>query len=275
VSLKAHLRELWGYRDLLYNLVVRDLKVRYKNSLLGILWSLLNPLLMMLVFTFVFKFLTGGSRLEAYPAFILSGVLAWNLFSTSVMGATGSIVSNAHLIKKVYFPREVLPVAVVLSNLVNYLVALPVYFLLAALLGKAPTVWVLLLPAVILVQLLFTLGISFILSTVNVFYRDTQIVMEVVLMAWFFMSPVFYSITEVAPGGAQVLGLTLSSYDVQRWLRILNPMASIIASYRDVIYWGARPGLDFFIRTAVTAVFFFVVGYLIFLRFCPIFGEEI
>jgi lipopolysaccharide transport system permease protein len=275
VSVVTQVREVWTYRDLLYHLVVRDLKVRYKNSMLGILWSLLNPLLMMLVFTFVFKVLRGGSQLEAYPAFILSGVLAWNLFATSVVGATGSIVGNAHLIKKVYFPREVLPTAVVLANLVNYVLALPVYFLLAALLGRGPTVWVLLLPAVIIVQLLFTLGISFILATVNVFYRDTQIVMEVVLLAWFFMSPVFYAITEVAPNGARVFGVFLSSFDVQRWMRILNPVASIIASYRDILYWGARPGLDFFMRTAVTALAFFAVGYLVFLHFCPVFGEEI
>jgi ABC-type polysaccharide/polyol phosphate export permease len=275
MSLVARMRELWAYRNLIYNLVVRDLKVRYKNSVLGILWSLLNPLLMMLVFTFVFKVLAGNSSLPAYPAFILSGVLAWNLFSASVIGATNSIVGNAHLIKKVYFPREVLPIAVVLSNLVNYLLALPVYFILALLLGRSPTVWVLLLPAVILVQLLFTLGVSFVLATVNVFYRDTQIVMEVVMLAWFFMTPVFYSINQVARDGWHVGNIVLSSYDVQRWMRILNPLASIVASYRDVLYWGARPGIDFFMRTAVTALFFLVVGYLIFHRFSPVFGEEV
>lgn len=275
MSLVARMRELWAYRNLIYNLVVRDLKVRYKNSMLGVLWSLLNPLLMMLVFTFVFKVLAGNSSLPAYPAFILSGVLAWNLFSASVIGATNSIVGNAHLIKKVYFPREVLPIAVVLSNLVNYLLALPVYFILALLLGRSPTVWVLLLPAVILVQLLFTLGVSFVLATVNVFYRDTQIVMEVVMLAWFFMTPVFYSINQVARDGWHVGNIVLSSYDVQRWMRILNPLASIVASYRDVLYWGARPGIDFFMRTAVTALFFLVVGYLIFHRFSPVFGEEV
>jgi lipopolysaccharide transport system permease protein len=275
MSVVARLRELWAYRGLIHNLVIRDLKVRYKNSALGILWSLLNPLLMMLVFTFVFKVLARGSELPAYPAFILSGVLAWNLFQTSVMGATVSIVGNAHLIKKVYFPREVLPIAVVLSNLVNFLLALPVYFVLATFLGAGPTKWALLLPAVILVQLIFTLGVSFFLATANVFYRDTQIVMEVVLLAWFFMSPVFYPITEVGRGGAHILGMFFKAGDVQRWLRILNPMASILASYRDVLYRGARLGLDFFMRTAVTALLFLVVGYLIFLRFSPVFGEEV
>jgi len=275
MSLLARLRELWAYRDLILNLVVRDLKVRYKNSVLGILWSLLNPLLMMLVFTFVFKVLAGNSDLPAYPAFILSGVLAWNLFSTSVMGATGSIVNNAHLIKKVYFPREVLPISTVLSNLTNYLLALPVYLFLATVLGRAPTFWILLLPAVILVQIFFTLGVSFILSTINVFYRDTYLVMEVIIQAWFFLTPVFYPISQVGQGGIQIGSLVLSSYDVQRWFRILNPMASIIASYRDLMYWGVQPGFDFLLRTAITAVLFLVAGYLFFLRFSPVFGEEI
>ena len=275
MNVSAHLRELWNYRDLIVNLVMRDLKVRYKNSVLGILWSLLNPLLMMLVFTFVFKVLAGSSLLHAYPAFILSGVLAWNLFSTSVLGATNSIVSNAHLINKVYFPRAVLPISVVLSNLVNFILALPVYFLLAMLLGLTPTKWVLLLPIVVLVQLAFTLGVSFGLSTANVFYRDTGIVMEVVLLAWFFLTPIFYPISEVGRGGFQLGNIVLSGYDVQRWMRILNPMASIIATYRDILYWGAQPGLDFFFRTAVTAAVFLISGYLVFLRFSPVFGEEV
>ncbi len=275
MSLGAHIRELWAFRDLLYNLVVRDLKVRYKNSTLGILWSLINPLLMMLVFTFVFKVLAGSSNLEAYPAFVLSGILAWNLFSSSIMGSTNSIVGNSHLIKKVYFPRAVLPISVVLSNLVNFLLALPVFFILAALLGRSPTVWVVLLPAVIAVQITFTLGVSFFLATANVFYRDTRIVMEVVILAWFFLTPIFYPISEVGRGGLEIGGLAIASYDIQRLVRIFNPMASIIASYRDVLYWGNRPGTDFFLRTAATAALFLVVGFFVFLRFSPVFGEEV
>ncbi len=275
MNLATRVRELWACRELVYNLVVRDLKVRYKNSALGILWSLLNPLLMMLVFTFVFGVIYAENPQPAYPAFILSGILAWNLFSTSVQGATRSIVGNAHLIKKVYFPREILPLSIVLANLVNYLLGLPIYFALALALGVTPTVWVLLLPAVILVQLCFTLGISFILATINVFYRDTQIVMEVIMQAWFFMTPIFYSIHQVLPNGIQRGGISLKGGDAQRLMRILNPMASIVASYRDVLYYGNPPGIDFFMRTIVTALLFLVVGYLIFQRYSSTFGEEI
>ena len=116
------LRELVAYRYLVSNLVIRDLKVRYKNSLLGIAWSMINPLLMMLIYTVVFTILAGGMDVAVPPAFILAGLLPWNFFTGTVMVATHSFVGNAHLIKKLYFPREVLPLSVMLSNLVHFLI---------------------------------------------------------------------------------------------------------------------------------------------------------
>ena len=125
----ARLDELWSYRELLRNLVIRDLKVRYRNSALGVLWSLGNPLLMALVFTVVFTVMTGfSSEIEGYPVFVLCGILPWNFFSASVIGSIRSIVDNAPLVSKVYFPRENLPISIVLANLVNFLMALVVLF---------------------------------------------------------------------------------------------------------------------------------------------------
>src|SRR3990172_706418 len=161
----ARLRELWAYRELIRNLVVRDLKVRYKNSALGIAWSWLNPLLMMLVLTVVFTVMAGRNNQPAYHVFVLIGILAWNFFSASLIGATGSIVNNAHLIKKVYFPRAALPVSIVLSNMLNFVIALPVFFALAWLSGVPLSgrveliAW---LPVVLLAQLVFTVGIGLI-----------------------------------------------------------------------------------------------------------------
>jgi ABC-type polysaccharide/polyol phosphate export permease len=117
--MRTSLAELWQYRELLYNLTVRDLKVRYKNSVLGIAWSLLNPILMMLVFTVVYTVMLGESDQRDYAAFILCGLLPWNFFSGSIMGGVGSVVNNGYLIKKVYFPRAVLPTSIMLSSLVN------------------------------------------------------------------------------------------------------------------------------------------------------------
>lgn len=271
------LAELWRYRELVRNLVVRDLKVRYKNSALGVAWSWLNPLLMMMVFT-VFIGITGMGGDVPYPfVFILSGVLPWNFFSASVIGATNSIVGSSFLIKKVYFPREVLPVAVVLSNMVNFLIALPVFFGLALLLGLHLSPWLALLPLVLLTQVIFSIGIGLILSTLNVFYRDTQIIMEVVMLAWFFLTPVFWDAQTLVPASKVVWGVNLP---LQRLFYILNPMASIINAYRDILYRAAlpgsafRPGLDFLGRTATTAVIFLVLGYIIFHRYSGVFGEE-
>ncbi len=160
---------MWQYRDLTRNLVVRDLKVRYKNSFLGVAWSWINPLLMMIVYTIFFTVLLRNTSLPHYPVFLLSGLLAWNFFSESLSSATGSIVNNAHLIKKVYFPREVLPVSTVLASLVNFLIALPVLFTMTLIFGVRLTPWVLLLPVTILIQVIFTIGLTLILSTLNVF----------------------------------------------------------------------------------------------------------
>lgn len=274
----TRLIELWQYRELIRNLVVRDLKVRYKNSLLGVAWSWLNPLLMMIVFTVVFNVLTGQvDGLPHYPIYILSGILPWNFFSASVIGSTNSIVNNGYLIKKVYFPREVLPISVVLSNMVNFLIALPVFFALALLSGVGLSVWVALLPVVLLTQVMFTVGVGLILSTLNVFYRDTQIIMEVIMLAWFFMTPVFWDV-QLLPAGKVILGI---NWPIQRLFYILNPMASIINAYRDILYragiYGTafRPGFDFLSRTIITAAIILVIGYLVFHRYSPTFGEEV
>jgi lipopolysaccharide transport system permease protein len=271
VSAIAHkLQELWQYRELIYNLVVRDLKVRYKNSILGIVWSLANPLLMMAVYTVVFK-LIGGADQPNYLVFILCALLPWNFFSSSVSQATDSIVTAAPLINKVYFPREVLPISTVLSNLVNFLIALPIFFLLAWIMGNPITLYAAMLPVIILVEISFILGITLITSTLNVFYRDTRHVLDILLLAWFFLTPIFYPITTVREQYV-VMGVTLNP---RVWLRRLNPMASIIASYRDILYWGTPSSIDFLLRTALTCLATLIVGYLIFLRYSPRFGEEV
>ena len=271
------LRELVSYRELLVNLVVRDLKLRYKNSVLGFLWSLVNPLLMMLVFTAVFSFMMPNTQIRLFPVFALCAILPWNFFNAALSESVHSIVDNAHLIKKVYFPREVLPISVVASNLVNFLLALLVLFLMLFASGIGVTKWVVFLPLIVLAQFLFTLGWALILSTMNVFYRDTGIIMNVVLMAWFFLTPIIYPI-DILPASRQLLGLALP---VRRLVYILNPMASIVASYRTILYGsiaGAPPGppaFDFFTRTIVTSVVFLVAGYLVFTHRSDVFGEEV
>jgi lipopolysaccharide transport system permease protein len=270
---RRRLFELWCYRELVRNLVVSEVKARYKNSALGFVWSLLNPLAMMLVFTVVFGILwpNRSEEIRNYPIFLLCGLLPWNYFSASVVGSIQSIVGNSNLVKKVYFPREVLPIATVVSQLVNFLLAMVVLFAALIIFNGRFSPWLWLLPAVIIIQSCFALGIAFILSTLNVFYRDTAIIMEVVMLAWFFLTPVFYSVSQL-PRVVEVLGMEL---DVHRLVYILNPMASLVNVYRDLLYHGYRTDLDFFVRTAVTALVTLGVGYWFFVRHSARFGEEV
>jgi lipopolysaccharide transport system permease protein len=262
--------EVYQYRELLRNLVIRDLKVRYRNSILGVLWSLLNPLLMTLVFTIVFTLMI-PSNIPNYPVFFMCGFLPWTFLSSALTGGTASIVNSSSLIKKVYFPREILPFSEVLSNLVHFLVALIVLFAMILVFQMRLTAAVLMLPLIILMQVMFVAGMVLLLSTANVFYRDTKHILTIVMQAWFFLTPVFYPIT-VLPESAVILGYTV---DIQLWVRRLNPMASLIASYRDVIYRAELTGADFFLRTFVTCLATMVIGYLVFCRFSYLFGEEV
>ncbi len=270
-NVPGHLRALWAYRELVLSLALRELKARYKNTVLGFFWSLLNPLAMMLVFTMVFTVFIQNSELKNFPVFILCGLLPWNYFTAGVMGSINAIVGNANLVTKVYFPREVLPIAVVLANLINFLLTLLVLFGALLIVGANFSAWLWLLPVVILIQSCFILGLAFILSTLNVFYRDTLMVMDVAILAWFFLTPVFYPIDQL-PRNYVLLGM---EFDLHRLMYILNPMASIIGTYRDLLYWGYRTDFDFFIRTTITALAILAFGYWFFCKYSSRFGEEV
>lgn len=261
MSIVEALRDLVRYREFVRNLVIRDLKVRYRNSVLGFIWSLLNPLLMMTVYTVVFSVLLRND-IPNFPLFVLVGLLPWNFAVTSVVGSVTSVVGNSHLIKKVYFPRAVLPLSVVLSNLVNFVLALPVLFGLMLVTGGQLTTHVVLLPVLMVIQAVFLLGLGLALSAINVFFRDTEVIVEVLVLAWFFLSPVFYRMEQLSEQYARVL----------YWV---NPMASLISSYRLILYDNAPPDPMFLGRTMLTASVFLLVGYAIFHRLSPRFGEEV
>ncbi|MEM7538915.1 MAG: ABC transporter permease [Chloroflexota bacterium] len=270
-SLWEHVVELTRYQELTYNLVVRELKTRYKNSVLGFFWSLLNPLGMMLVFTFVFGVLLPNETIENYPIFLLCGLLPWYYFQNSVMSSLHSIIGNASLVKKVYFPREILPIANVISQFVNFILALCVLFVIIIIFQATFSPWLWLLPVIFLIQTCFTLGLSLMLATLNVFYRDTAMIMEVLMLAWFFLTPIFYPL-DLIPQSITLLNIELN---VHRLMYIFNPMASIINTYRDILYWGYRTNFDFFLRTAVTSFAILLIGYWVFIRYSGTFGEEV
>ncbi|HOU40565.1 MAG TPA: ABC transporter permease [Promineifilum sp.] len=270
------LRDLRHYHYLLRNLVVRDLKARYKNSILGILWSILNPLFLMLVFTMLFTVMA-NSALRQYPVFVLVGLIPWNFFSGALTSGTTSVTGNSALVKKVYFPRELLPTSALLSNLVNFLFAFAVLVVFLYVFGIGLTIHALWVPVLLLTQLIFTLGLCLLLGSLTVFYRDVLMILEVVILAWFFMTPVFYSLEMFGPT-ATVLGVTFNPAQVMRWV---NPMASIIDGYRTVL-WGTYGsngpvGMNaaYLVRTLVTSLIVLMIGYGVFVRLNPYFGEKL
>lgn len=269
-------RELRQYRYLLRNLVVRDLKARYKNSVLGILWSILNPLFLMVVFTILFSVLA-NNQIRDYPIFVLTGLIPWNFFSGSLMSGTISITGNSGLVKKVYFPRELLPASALLSNLVNFLFAFLVLIVFLYIFGIGLTIHALWVPAILLTQLIFTLGLCLLLGSLTVFYRDVLMILEVVMLAWFFLTPVFYSL-EMFGQSVTMMGVTFNPAQVMRWL---NPMASIIDGYRTVL-WGTYDSGGpvamypvYLLRTFITSIIVLIAGYAVFLRLNPLFGEKL
>lgn len=253
--------EIFRYRSLIGNLVAKDLKVRYKSSVLGFFWSLLNPLLMMLVFTFVFTQLL-GETIPHFPVFVLIGLLSWNWTSTSIGMGTTSLIDNASLINKVYFPRILLPISVVASNMANYVLALPVIFAAMLVARMEFTPWILYLPVIIFVQMTFLVGAVLILSAIHIYFRDTTVLVEVGLTAWFFMTPIFYRVEDVAP-------------DYVSLMYRLNPMASIIAELHTILYYGGVPDPFFMARTFATALAMVVIGYVLFNRVSKHLGERL
>jgi len=220
------LREIWMYRDMLRSLVSKELRARYKGSILGFFWTFFNPLLMLIIYSLVFSFIM-RSAVEKYPMFLFVALLPWNYFASSLVQGAGSLVHNASLIKKVYFPREVLPLSVVLANLVNYLLSLFILVPALLLFRICLTIALLAFPFVLLTETLLIVALVLIVSVADVYFRDLEHITGVFVTAWFFLTPVIYSVDVMPPK--------------IRWVFFLNPMAHIIESYRKIFYYGVWP----------------------------------
>jgi lipopolysaccharide transport system permease protein len=224
-----NLTELYQYRALLIALSMRELKARYRASVLGFLWTFLNPTLNMLVYVLVFKLLMKNST-PNYAYLLFSGLLPWIFFASSVMGATSSISDRKDLLTKVRFPAQVLPATVVLTNLINFLLSLPLLLALGLFFGVMPTWHMIFLVPVVLVQTFFTLAVSYLFAALNVAFRDLQHIVANVVQMLFFLTPVLWDL-KAAPA---VFGLT--QQESQQLILTVNPMASIISSWRDIFY---------------------------------------
>ena len=246
VSLR--LRDLWEYRELLYFLVWRDVKVRYKQTLLGAAWAILQPTLTMVVFTIFFGRLAKiGSEGVPYPIFSYVGLLPWTFFAQGLTQSSNSLVGSSHLITKVYFPRLVIPLATVLAGVVDFALAFLVLLGLMAFYGIVPTVAVLALPAFFMLAFLVALAAGAWLSALNVEYRDVRYVVPFLVQIWLFVTPVIYPAKAVV-GKLQEFGLP-------GWLYGLNPMVGVVEGFRWALLGiGTPPGPVIWASAAVTAV---------------------
>jgi ABC-2 type transport system permease protein len=250
--LKELIRDTHRYRQLIWALAMKELKVRYKRSVLGFLWALLNPALMMLVMTLVFATIMQFS-IKHYAIFLLSVLLPWTFFAQSMSYAVEAIVSNGDLIKKIRVPKLVFPVAAVVSNVINLLLSLiPLAILVPAM--RHPFYWTwLYLPVPMLALIIFTLGMTFFFATANVYYRDFAHIVQVVLSAWFYLTPIIYSLDFIP--------------STQRWIFKLNPMLYVINGFRLAVYYGMLPRWQSVVASFACALTALVVGFLVFRRY--------
>lgn len=257
------------FYDLLLSLAWRDIRVRYKQSILGIAWAVLLPLSMMLVFTFVFtRAIDARGVLNVhmpYALFAYSGLVPWTFFSASLGGSVGSLVANRNLVTKVYFPREVFPLSCVVSAFVDFCVAmivllgLMVYFDRTSSWSFEPTLALAFLPVVIFVQVMLTIGIGMMLAMANLFYRDVRQIFGVGIQLLMFVSAVVVP----TPSDGSTLAKVIA----------MNPLAPIISAYRDCIIFARLPELGPFLYASVVAVVVLVVGWLLFRRASYKFAE--
>lgn len=254
-------KRLYSYRELLKSNVKKEIRGKYKGSFLGILWSFINPLLTVLVYAIVFPYILRVKQ-ENYLIFLIVGVIPWNFFTTVVQQGTTTILGNENIIKKVFFPREILPISIATSALINFFISCIIVFAFVIGSGIGIHRYVILLPVITIIQYMLSLGITFILSAINVYVRDVEYIVNFLVTMLFYGTPVLYDLSTFGTGFiSKIINL--------------NPMTHIINAYRSILYYQSWPD---FTSLGIVGVFSFIVmiiGYLIFRKLEKGFAEEL
>ena len=252
-------KELYAYREMIFSLVRRDLKGRYKGSVLGFLWTFLSPLLQLIVYTFVFSTIMRAG-VEDYYLFLFVALVPWTFFSSSIAGGATCITGQKDMVNKIYFPREVLPISHVISQLINMLLTYLVVLAVLIISGKGIniSIWIY-FPVVVLQEVLLAFGLTMLCAAVNVYFRDLQYILNIVILGWQFMSPVMYAADQVP----------------EKWRNLfyLNPMTPIIEAYRDIFYYKQAPQMSDFVLGAVMGFLMLIIGWVSFDKMKKHFAE--
>lgn len=255
------IRELWQYREMIISLVKRDLKSRYKASVLGFLWMFLNPLFQLIVYTIVFSTIM-RMGIEKFYLFLFVALVPWIFFSTCLSSGTTVILGQQEMVKKIYFPREVLPLSFTLSQFVNMLLSFIIIFIVVFFSGiSIDPVALLYLPLIMVIEFVLALGIVLIASSLTVYFRDLEHILSIISMAWMYMTPIIYPIEAVPE---QYL----------KWFYI-NPMTSVTIAYRDILYYGRCPRLETLLNAVILGLVVLVLGELLFKWLQRKFAEEL
>lgn len=252
-------KELYRYRELLKNNIKKEIRGKYKGSWLGVVWTFLNPLLMLLVYSIVFPYIL-RVKVENYTIFMMVALVPWTFFTTAVQTGTGSVVANGNILKKVYFPREIIPISVVTSALINFLITCIIMVVFILVSGVGFSVHCLLFPLIVLIQYIITLAIVFVLSAITVYVRDVDHFVSIIIMLAFYVTPIVYK-ADMLPQKFQ-------------WALKINPMAQLIEAYRAVLYEHCMPDMTMLGIWGLIGIAMLIVGYLIFKKLEKQFVEE-
>lgn len=253
-------KNLYNYRELLKTSVKKEIRGKYKNSFLGVLWSFLNPLLQILVYAIVFPLILKNNE-KNYVIFLCCGLIPWTFFSTAITRAAFTMIENGNIIKKVYFPREILPISIVTSEAINFLISSIIIIAFVLVYGVGITKFILYYPIIFLVQYILILGISFIVSSITVYVRDLQHLIGVALQLLFYATPIVYNVNTIPENF--------------KWILNLNPMTYVINAYRDIFYNQVAPDIKSLLIVAGIMIAICVVGYMIFNKLQKGFAEEL
>lgn len=253
--------ELYAYRQMLFSLVKKDLRGRYKGSVLGFLWTFINPLLQLAVYTVVFSVIL-RANIDKFYLFLFVALVPWIFFSSSLTGGASSILAQKDMVKKIYFPREVLPISYVTSCFVNMLFSFLIIFAVIIFSGTPVNLLALcFLPPVMAVEFILALGIAMLSSAVTVYFRDLEHILGIVSMAWMYLTPIMYSI-DIVPD--KLLPIFMA-----------NPMTPIVLAYRDILYYATIPSLLTLLHALILGLFVSIVGFWTFGKLKKRFVEEI